>query len=75
MQNASTEQLRELMNQGNFGYHSVIVRAKVDDYMGGGGSDEVKFRYQAVRVMPIDYKEDNNMLLKRLQLYQERRQY
>lgn len=32
VQMASSDQLRELMNQANFSYHSIVVRAKVDDY-------------------------------------------
>lgn len=69
---ASTEQLKEIMNVPQFSYHTVIVRAKVDDYNSGGGNDEIKFRYQATRVMPMDFKEENEMLLKRLQMYSER---
>jgi len=74
VQGAGPEQLRDLMNQCNFSYHTIVVRAKVDDYMGGaGGGDEVKFRYQGVRVQPMDFREENQMLLKRLELYQQKR--
>jgi hypothetical protein len=71
---ASPDQLRELMNHPNYSYHTIVVRAKVDDYQSnnGGGSDEIKFRYQAVRVVPIDFKEDNGQLLKRLEMYQSK---
>jgi hypothetical protein len=69
VQMASADQLKDLVNQASFSYHTVVVRAKVDDYMGGGGSDEVKFRYQAVRVLPMDFRDENEMLLKRLELY------
>jgi hypothetical protein len=48
------------MNQGNFNYHQVILRAKLDDYQGGNsGGDEVRFRYQVVRVAPMDFNEEN----------------
>jgi len=34
------------MNQSNYNPFSIIVRAKHDDYnAGGGGSEEVKFKY------------------------------
>lgn len=60
VQMASPDQLRELMNHPNYTYHSIVVRAKVDDYQSNnGGGDEIKFRYQAVRVIPMDFKEDN----------------
>lgn len=75
VQMASPDQLKEIMNQSQFQYHTIVVRAKVDDYQGGGGGgDEVKFRYQAVRVAPIDLREENEMLLKRLSLYKQRQQ-
>lgn len=50
----------------------MVVKAKVDDYQGAGGGDEVKFRYQAVRVAPMDFKEENDILIKRLQLYTQK---
>jgi hypothetical protein len=42
-----------------------VVRAKLDEYQGnnGGGGDEIRFRYNAVRVSPIDFQEENKMLL------------
>lgn len=70
---ASTEQLKELINQQNYTPQTVVVRAKVDDYQGANGGDEVKFRYQAVRVLPMDFKEENDMLLRRLQLYSDKK--
>ena len=57
------------MNQCNYHSHTIVVRAKIDDYPGSNSGDEVKFRYQAVRVLPMDYKEENDILLKRLELY------
>ena len=59
VQFASPEQLRDIMNQASFSYHSIVVRAKIDDYQSSSGGDEVKFRYQAVRIAPIDFKEEN----------------
>lgn len=51
----------------------MTVRAKLDDYQSNnGGGDELKFRYQAVRIAPLDFKEDNDMLLKRLEMYKEK---
>ena len=51
----------------------MVVRAKIDDYQSSnGGGDEVKFRYQAVRLAGIDFKEENDMLLKRLELYKQK---
>lgn len=32
VQMASPDQLREIMNHPNFSYHTVVYRAKVDDY-------------------------------------------
>lgn len=73
VQMASPDQLRDLMNHPSYSYHTMVVRAKVDDYQSNnGGSDEIKFRYQAVRVTPIDFKEDNEQLLKRLEMYKSR---
>ena len=70
VQMASPDQLRELMNQPSYSYFTMTVRAKLDDYQSNnGGGDELKFRYQAVRIAPLDFKEDNEMLLKRLQMY------
>ena len=71
-ENANPDQLRDIMSQSSYNYLSVVVRAKVDDYMGNSGGDEVKFRYQAVRVVPMDFKDENAMLLKRLQMYQQK---
>lgn len=69
VQGANPDQLREVMNASNFNYHQLILRAKLDDYQGNSGGDEVKFRYQVVRAAPMDFNEENEMLLKRLKLY------
>lgn len=70
VQGATPDQLREVMNAGMFNYHQIIARAKLDDYQGGNSSgDEVRFRYQVVKVSPMDFKEENEMLLKRLKVY------
>lgn len=45
VQMASPEQLREVMNQNTYNYSTMIVRAKVDDYQGNNGGDEIRFRY------------------------------
>jgi hypothetical protein len=45
VQMASPEQLREVLNQNAYNYSTMIVRAKVDDYQGNNGGDEVRFRY------------------------------
>ncbi len=67
---ANSDQLRDLLSQQNYAYHTIVVRAKVDDYMGNnGGGDEIRFKYQAIRVAPVDFKEENEMLLKRLEMY------
>lgn len=70
VQMASPDQLRELMSHPNYTYFTMTVRAKLDDYQSNnGGGDELKFRYQAVRIAPMDFKEENEMLLKRLEMY------
>ena len=45
VQMASPEQLREVLNQNAYNYSTMIVRAKIDDYQGNNGGDEVRFRY------------------------------
>jgi hypothetical protein len=45
VQMASPEQLREVLNQNAYNYSTMIVRAKVDDYQGNNGGDEIRFRY------------------------------
>ena len=45
VQMASPEQLREVLNQNTYNYSTMIVRAKVDDYQGNNGGDEIRFRY------------------------------
>ncbi len=45
VQMASPDQLRELMNHPNYSYFTMTVRAKLDDYQGNNGGDELKFRY------------------------------
>ena len=45
VQMASPEQLRDVLNQNNYQYSTMTVRAKVDDYQGTNGGDEIRFRY------------------------------
>lgn len=61
VQMVAPDLLREQLNHTNYQYYTIVLRAKLDDYQGGNnmGGDEIKFRYQAVRVAPADFKEDN----------------
>lgn len=63
----SVEDMREGMMQKYFKSVSVLVRVNVDNY--SNMSDEVRYKYNASRVGPVDLKEENQMLLRRLQLY------
>ena len=47
----------------------MVVRAKIDTYNSGGGGDDSRVRYMAVRVADYDVKEDNKHLLERLKMY------
>lgn len=76
VQMASPDQQRDIMSQSNYNNVTVVVRAKVDDYMSqNGGGDEVRFRFQAVRVYPHNIKEENEMLLNRLSMYAQKQRY
>ena len=54
----------------------MVVEAKMENYSTGGmndhrsGEDQSRMKYFAARVLPYNYKEENQMLLKRLQMYQ-----
>jgi hypothetical protein len=45
VQMASPDQLRDVLNQNNYNYSTMVVRAKVDDYQGNNGGDEIRFKY------------------------------
>ena len=49
--------------------HSVVLKASNDTYVKNDG--EVRYRFQAVRVMQPSLHEENQMLLKRLKMYGE----
>ena len=40
-----------------------------------GMESEQSYRYMATKVFPMNLKEENQSLLKRLEMYQEKRQY
>jgi hypothetical protein len=58
----------EWANNMSFQPHNFIIRAKQDDYM-GPSNDENRMRYYCIRTYPNDYKDENQMLLRRLQIY------
>lgn len=69
----SFDELKDLVNKTQFEQFQIVVRAKIDDF-NSSSSDETRFRYQAVRVNPINYKEENEMLLRRLDMYSQKYQ-
>lgn len=69
-QNNSIESIREMLNERSYTYCNVVVKAAVDNY--NNTSDEMRFRYTAVRSQQYDMKEENNMLLRRLNLYKNK---
>lgn len=53
--------------------HSLLIKAQNDQYRSSNFMDgDQRVKYTAVKVSPINYAEDNKMLLKRLSLYSGR---
>lgn len=44
----SLDDIREMINQHSFDYHTIVIRAKIDEYQGRSGdqgADEIRYRY------------------------------
>eukprot|EP00347_Sterkiella_histriomuscorum_P012018 403370207 len=67
-QSNSLEFIRDLLNEKSFNYYTFVVKAALDDY----NINEARFKYQAVRSQPLDMNEENQMLLRRLNLYKKK---
>ena len=56
----------------------MTVRATNDTYRSSGGNNahegENRMKLQATKVAPLDFKEENKMLLKRLAIYEQKSQ-
>jgi len=49
----------------------LVFRANIDNYNNSG--DEVRFKYTAARCTPMDFKEDSQMLLRKLKMYENKK--
>lgn len=50
--------------------HSIVIKAQNDQYRSSNSMEgDQRVKYTAIKVTPVNYKEDNKMLLKRLDMY------
>ncbi|CDW83120.1 replication protein a 70 kda dna-binding subunit [Stylonychia lemnae] len=69
-QSYSLDYIRDMLNERSFQSVSLVVKATIDNY--NNNSEELKFKFNAARCSPIDLKDENQMLLRRLKMYENK---
>jgi Replication factor-A C terminal domain len=50
-------------------HHHILIKASTDQYSSARGDGEQRFKFYAVKVMPRNINEEDNLLLKRLSIF------
>jgi hypothetical protein len=66
----SSDHLRDFITQLSFNQSTLVIKGQMNNYQ-GQITDENRIRYNGVRIIPYNVKEENQMLLRRLKMYSE----
>lgn len=66
-ENSTGDQIRDYVSAMAFQEYTFIVKARCETNMMAGGEQQI--RHYSVKTMPVDYKDQNKQLLRRMELY------